>query len=119
MSHTPTTNVTRAWRCLAEPERRACDLFAVPTLVPPQFISATLVDTVFLVYSDWTPEKRRIAFQEIYNVTRVNIGTEEEPIEGYFTNQTWMTDLYACQQSGHCSVSEPLCLQLAFYNSPA
>ena len=110
--------IVASWGCLPETERRVCDLFGFPTLVPPAFILALLVDAMFELYSDWSPVKRREAWEQVFRMTRVEIDQDGELVVGYFANRQWCVDLYNCQTGGGCTIGQALCQQLAFVNVP-
>lgn len=106
------------WRCLAQTERDVNLVCAGMAFVSPFFVFAAAIDPTFDANPNMDSVKRRQAWEACYNMPRVLFDPGTGEVAGYFAVEQWCRDLAIAVLEGEVHADDPLCLELAFYNSP-
>src|SRR5687768_4310141 len=112
------TPVVKAYPCLKSRERNCCAYLANAKGAGLPFVTRDSAWAYLSTEGSFTAMKRRIMFREIYNITQTTVTIDDVDVTVWLLNQAWMDELYAALFAGTVNPSMPICLQLAFYNSP-
>lgn len=113
-----TLNLADYFACIPQTERNACWSMMSPTLIPPNFVLASVIDAIFAAQGQIDPETRREAWEAMYLMTRTEIEVEEETLTVYFADRKWCIDLYEASQNGKISLLMPRCAAFDYINQP-
>lgn len=106
------------WACIPDTERAAARAMMAPSLIPPAFTPAFVIDAIFDAQTQIEPTLRRQTWERVYRIERVTIEFEGEEVEGYFSNRQWCVDVWNCNAQDECPQAVERCLIFNFVNQP-
>jgi hypothetical protein len=106
------------WGCVPLAEKRASSAVSSSLGLLLPGAHADIVDGFFFLDTPIGYEKRLAAWKTNWQIREEELETEDEPIRIYTTDAGWAGDLFSCQLTLGCSLSDSDCAVRPVYSSP-